>query len=274
MMRFSEEVEKEIEVMTFAICMNDISAVQKIEDELKKIFISCEVIYELTFDLFLKSINKASRINLFIVDEKYWECDSIALIDRLKKSNKYKNSGIVLYCENVLKIDARYKSFHLDYICDYNHSLSKVTNQIKQICESKKKPVIPENFQILILDDNPDICELIEIELTNLNHKNFKSVTSIKEAKNLLLQMDFDLMLLDWNLLDGTCLNLVDDIKNGPYSFRTKNSLVMVITGRDDVDDILTLLKYGIEDHIIKPFDSYEFEEKISHCLAKQLRKE
>ena len=94
-----------------------------------------------------------------------------------------------------------------------------------------------------------------------------------KDAKQKLQTNDYDLLLLDWNLDDGTCLDIIEFVKAKPVSARTKAAVTVVITGRDDVDDIMTLLRYGIKDHIIKPFGFQEFEDKIGYALEKNIKR-
>lgn len=134
-------------------------------------------------------------------------------------------------------------------------------------------PVIPTEFNVLVLDNSPEILEVISLHLQELGHEKIELCMDIQEARKCLLTKDYDLLLLDWNLDDGTCFDVIDFIKNNPVSFRTKSAVTVVITGRDDVEDIMTLLKYGINDHIIKPFGFQEFEDKIGYALEKNVKR-
>lgn len=125
----------------------------------------------------------------------------------------------------------------------------------------------------MVLDNSPEILELISLHLSELGHVKYDLCKGIKEAKLNLVDKDYDLLLLDWNLDDGTCIDLIEFIKTSSLSPQTKQALTVVITGRDDVDDIMTLLRYGIKDHIIKPFDFSEFEDKITYAIDKHLKR-
>ena len=150
--------------------------------------------------------------------------------------------------------------------------MGELSDLLIQSIQNKKKTVIPKHFSVLVLDDNPDLCEIVAMELEQLGHHRYKSCHSLKEAIKCVDENDFDLMLLDWNLGDGTCLDLVEHVKNKSWRTYNQKALIIVITGRDDVDDLMTLLMYGIKDTIIKPFDSFEFEDKLSYALGRHLK--
>lgn len=45
------------------------------------------------------------------------------------------------------------------------------------------------------------------------------------------------------------------------------------MTGRNAVEDIMTLVAKDVKDHIIKPFDQYEFEDKIYYALERHQKR-
>lgn len=102
-----------------------------------------------------------------------------------------------------------------------------------------------------------------------LHHKNFETCYSVGEAKEKLIKKDYDLLILDWDLDDGTCMEVIAMARASTSSARQKDALTIVMTGRDSVEDIMTLVENNIKDHIIKPFDHHEFEDKISYALER-----
>ena len=159
------------------------------------------------------------------------------------------------------------------YNFDRDTNIKDIIANLKQNIIRALAPVIPKDFNILVLDNSHEILEVISMHLHDLGHAKFDLSHSIQEAEKKLIQNDYDLLLLDWNLDDGTCIDLIEFIKSESLSERTKSALTMVITGRNDVDDIMTLLSYGVKDHIIKPFEFSEFEEKISYALEKHSKR-
>ena len=63
-----------------------------------------------------------------------------------------------------------------------------------------------------VIDDEPDIRELLEITLARMNI-DVHSAGTLGEAKQLLHKRSFDLCLLDMKLPDGNGLDLVEYIQ-------------------------------------------------------------
>jgi two-component system response regulator PilR (NtrC family) len=101
----------------------------------------------------------------------------------------------------------------------------------------------------LIVDDEPDIRELLELTLDRMAIQTY-SAENIAEAKALLLQNPFDLCLTDMNLPDGNGLDLVDYIQKMP-----KPLPVAVITAHGSMDSAILAMKKGAFDFVSKPID-------------------
>lgn len=101
----------------------------------------------------------------------------------------------------------------------------------------------------LIIDDEPDIRELLEITLNRMNIQTH-CAENIDRAKVLLQQKAFDLCLTDMNLPDGNGLDLVDYIQclSSPMP-------VAVITAHGNMDTAILAMKKGAFDFISKPVD-------------------
>ncbi len=101
----------------------------------------------------------------------------------------------------------------------------------------------------LIVDDEPDILELLEITLSRMEI-DCQKAADLKEAKNLLTQHHFDLCLTDMRLPDGDGLELVEQIqKNYP------KLPVAVITAHGNMETAVEALKKGAFDFVPKPVD-------------------
>ncbi|MGR8980338.1 MAG: sigma-54-dependent transcriptional regulator [Gammaproteobacteria bacterium] len=101
----------------------------------------------------------------------------------------------------------------------------------------------------LIVDDEPDIRELLEITLNRMAIDT-ECVECIAHAKALLQQKPFDLCLTDLKLPDGDGLDLVDCIQASAKPFP-----VAVITAHGNMDTAITAMKKGAFDFISKPID-------------------
>jgi two-component system, NtrC family, response regulator PilR len=105
------------------------------------------------------------------------------------------------------------------------------------------------NKRVLIIDDEPDIRELLEITLGRMQLET-DSVANIAQAKQLLLQRSFDLCLTDMHLPDGRGLELVEFIQQ-----QFPGLPVAVITAHGSIDTAIESMKAGAFDFISKPVD-------------------
>ncbi|MCH9047524.1 MAG: sigma-54-dependent Fis family transcriptional regulator [Proteobacteria bacterium] len=101
----------------------------------------------------------------------------------------------------------------------------------------------------LIIDDEPDIRELLEITLTRMD-VDCLSAENLQEAYSLLKKHKFDLCLTDMRLPDGDGLELVSYIQAN-----TPQLPVAVITAHGNMESAIQALKSGAFDFLSKPVD-------------------
>lgn len=105
------------------------------------------------------------------------------------------------------------------------------------------------NKRVLIIDDEPDIRELVEITLGRM-HLDTDCAENITRAKQLLQQQTYDLCLTDMHLPDGKGLDLVEFIQQ-----HFPRLPVAVITAHGSIDTAIESMKAGAFDFISKPVD-------------------
>jgi two-component system, NtrC family, response regulator PilR len=105
------------------------------------------------------------------------------------------------------------------------------------------------NPAVLVVDDEPDLCELLSLTLRRMN-LNPRTATNISTAQRLLKSENFDLCLTDMQLPDGDGLELVKWIQQ--YS---PSVPVAVITAHGSVEIAVRALKLGAFDFVSKPLD-------------------
>jgi two-component system OmpR family response regulator len=84
------------------------------------------------------------------------------------------------------------------------------------------------------------------------------------EARAILRTYDFDLVILDLTLpkLDG--LELLRDLRD-----QKKQTPVLIITARADVDDRIRGLDLGADDYLTKPFELGEFDARVRALIRR-----
>jgi two-component system, NtrC family, response regulator PilR len=105
------------------------------------------------------------------------------------------------------------------------------------------------NKRVLIIDDEPDIRELLEITLGRMQ-LDTDSAENIARAKELLQKNSYDLCLTDMHLPDGNGLQLVEFIQQ-----QMPGLPVAVITAHGSIDTAIESMKVGAFDFISKPVD-------------------
>ncbi len=102
---------------------------------------------------------------------------------------------------------------------------------------------------VLVIDDEPDLCELLSITLQRMNLSP-RTAASVAEAQRLLKTERFDLCLTDMQLPDGDGLELVKWMQQ--YS---PSVPVAVITAHGNMEIAVRALKLGAFDFVSKPLD-------------------
>lgn len=119
-----------------------------------------------------------------------------------------------------------------------------------------------QNNSVLIIDDEPDIRELLEITLGRMGI-NTDSAADIASAKNRLSQKEYDLCLTDMNLPDGNGIDLVKLIQN-----EYPNMPVAMITAYGSMDTAIEALKAGAFDFVSKPIELERLRKLINSALT------
>lgn len=115
--------------------------------------------------------------------------------------------------------------------------------------------------QVLIVDDEPDICELLEITLARMS-LDTRSANNLSQAKSLFNEHKFDLCLTDMRLPDGNGLDLVDWIQQ-----HHNQVPVAVITAHGNVEAAIRALKSGAFDFVSKPVDLKNLRQLVETAL-------
>jgi two-component system response regulator PilR (NtrC family) len=117
------------------------------------------------------------------------------------------------------------------------------------------------NTLALIVDDEPDIRELLEITLSRMDIQTC-CAENIAQAKALLKQKTFDLCLTDMKLPDGNGLELVDFMQAQPSPIP-----VAVITAHGNMESAILAMKKGAFDFVSKPVDLAALRLLVNNAL-------
>jgi two-component system, NtrC family, response regulator HydG len=116
--------------------------------------------------------------------------------------------------------------------------------------------------QILVIDDNLDICQLLDRFLTKKGH-HVQTTISGKTGLDYVKKTQFDLIFCDFKLREMDGREILAKVKE-----ICPNTQVVIITGYADVKIAVEVIKNGAFDYITKPLIPDEILLLIDRCMV------
>jgi len=88
---------------------------------------------------------------------------------------------------------------------------------------------------------------------------------SAEEGHNMLEEHSFDLIFVDYEMPEMSGLDWTMKVRK---SYNKKQLPIILITGIASKNEIINMIRKGINNYIIKPFDRIQVEEKIRYTLG------
>lgn len=117
-------------------------------------------------------------------------------------------------------------------------------------------------YQILVVDDEPQIVELLKIYLEMQGYKVIPAFHGA-EAWEILQKASVDMILTDIMMPEVDGYQLVERVR------QVSNVPVMFLSAKTDVVDRVKGLQLGADDYIIKPFDPLEVVTRVAANLRR-----
>ncbi|MDE4455072.1 sigma 54-interacting transcriptional regulator [Psychrobacter sp. DAB_AL62B] len=112
----------------------------------------------------------------------------------------------------------------------------------------------------LVVDDEVDLCRLMQITLTKMGIKSDVAYT-LSQAKSYWQENDYDFCLTDLKLPDGSGLELVKHIS------ASSSKPIAVITAHGSMDLAIEALKLGAFDFVNKPLELPRLRQLVENAL-------
>lgn len=109
-------------------------------------------------------------------------------------------------------------------------------------------------IDILVVDDDPDICHFFDILLTDVGYRVTTLGNPFEAIRLIQNEPKFKLVLLDIRLPEINGIETLEDIKR-----LRKDIPVILMTGNPSMETAVEAMKFGASDYIKKPFESNEF---------------
>lgn len=124
-------------------------------------------------------------------------------------------------------------------------------------------------MRLLVVEDESDLAGAIVRGLGRGGHA-VDAVTTVLDAELAVSTVEYDLLILDWNLPDGRGVDLCARIRAGEVeTFGTLEPKVLMLTARDSIEDRVAGLDAGADDYLVKPFAFAELEARVRALLRR-----
>ncbi len=119
--------------------------------------------------------------------------------------------------------------------------------------------------KILIVDDEPNVVELVALSLIPGKYKAIKAYSGL-DALDKVYQENPDLIILDLMMPNVDGYEVCKRIKN---SSLTQHIPVIILSAKGEIKDKLQSMQLGADDYITKPFDPMEMEARVNAVLRR-----
>jgi two-component system, OmpR family, phosphate regulon response regulator PhoB len=119
---------------------------------------------------------------------------------------------------------------------------------------------------VLVVEDEPQIQELVAVNLEHSGHKVLRAA-SAEEAEVAIRAALPDVLVLDWMLPGESGLAFARRLRNDE---RTRDLPILMLTARAMEQDKLSGLEAGADDYLTKPFSPKELAARIKAVLRRR----
>jgi two-component system NtrC family sensor kinase len=115
-------------------------------------------------------------------------------------------------------------------------------------------------MRVLIVEDDPISCAMLEKALVDMGHQ-VSFARNGRKALDTINGTPVQLMITDWMMPEIDGLELCRRIRSSPDE---KYLYVIMLTAKDETEDLVKVLQSGADDFISKPFDPEELKARVT----------
>jgi len=141
------------------------------------------------------------------------------------------------------------------------------TNNLSKQSENSKQLNLSNKHSILYVEDNISNRALVEAIILRQRDLRIHCVSTIKDAKQYLNEMQPSVLLIDLNLPDGSGESLVHYVMSEP---RLKDIPMMILSADALPDTISRLQAAGVAYYMTKPLDVALFNKQVRELIQSQ----
>lgn len=114
----------------------------------------------------------------------------------------------------------------------------------------------------LVVDDDSSLLEMMRLTLTKEGHE-VQTASSAAEARKVLAESDFDLVVSDIYLGDDSAIDLVDQIRSS-----NPDAPIILVTAQGTIETAAAARAAGVFDYLAKPFKLGQLVERARAALG------
>ncbi|PLX68125.1 MAG: two-component system response regulator [Denitrovibrio sp.] len=120
--------------------------------------------------------------------------------------------------------------------------------------------------KIITVDDSSTMRRIIKNTLTKLGFSNILEAANGVEGLDVLAKnSDVDMIITDWNMPEMDGLTFVKTVRSKD---EYKETPILMVTTEAAKEDILTALRSGVNNYVVKPFTPDTLQEKVNKLLG------
>ncbi len=120
-------------------------------------------------------------------------------------------------------------------------------------------------MKILVVDDSSTMRRIIKNTLQRLGYEDILEAEHGVQAWGILDSTEVQILITDWNMPEMNGLELVKKVRADE---RYKDIPIIMVTTEGGKAEVITALKAGVNNYIVKPFTPQVLKEKLEVVLG------
>ncbi len=120
-------------------------------------------------------------------------------------------------------------------------------------------------MKILVVDDSATMRRIIKNSLTNLGYIDLVEAEDGAAAWDIFSKEDINILVTDWNMPNMNGLELVKKVR---AEAKYADIPIIMVTTEGGKAEVITALKAGVNNYIVKPFTPQVLKDKLEAVLG------
>ncbi|OGP71288.1 MAG: hypothetical protein A2Z73_02085 [Deltaproteobacteria bacterium RBG_13_60_28] len=122
------------------------------------------------------------------------------------------------------------------------------------------------SMKVLVADDFATMRKIVRNILKQIGFDDIVEAEDGQAAMQVLRNENIGLVVTDWNMPNMSGLELLQKIRTNP---KTANLPVLMVTAEGLKENVVTAVKAGVNNYVVKPFTAEVLQEKLEQIFKK-----